>query len=266
MPTKGTDPRSPTLLAAVREVLGTRGQCTVEDVAAGIGKSRGTAKLAIRDLRRAGVIEVTGTRRECSGSGTHRQLWALVSGKTYVPGSLHTYAHPPSNEERFWANVDKNGPIPPHLSTPCWVWTGSRFNGYGQFQAAYKHEGAHRYSYRLANGHIPDGAQILHHCDNPPCVRPEHLYAGTPKNNSDDCHNRGRARPAFGDANGSRTRPDRRAKGETHGRAKLTLTQAAEIRRRRNEGETLSSLASAFGVSSTTIHAVVHGRRYTEPS
>jgi hypothetical protein len=91
--------------------------------------------------------------------------------------------------ERFWKRMDKNGPTPihmPHLG-PCWVWTGARFQyGYGKVQWAYKFLTAHRITFELVNGPLPDGAWVCHHCNNPACCNPKHIYAGNAKTNAHD--------------------------------------------------------------------------------
>ena len=75
----------------------------------------------------------------------------------------------------------------------CWIWRGQvDTKGYGKFPVNRKWFSAHRMAYTIAHGGIPEGKWILHHCDNPLCVRPEHLYAGTAKDNAQDCVNRGR--------------------------------------------------------------------------
>ena len=90
--------------------------------------------------------------------------------------------------QRFWAKVDRSDRL-----WGCWTWTGSTKRGYGRFQVAGRQTGAHRFSYELHNGPIPDGLMVCHRCNNRGCVRPEHLYAGTAKDNWNDSRRRGTA-------------------------------------------------------------------------
>lgn len=93
----------------------------------------------------------------------------------------------PPAEQRFWAKVDKNGPVPecrPDLGQ-CWIWTGARVpRGYGHFVPDGRLMNAHRYSYKLNVGAVADEMVVDHLCRNPPCVRPEHLEAVTPRMNA----------------------------------------------------------------------------------
>lgn len=99
-----------------------------------------------------------------------------------------------SLSERFWKKVDQNGPTHPVLGTPCWVWTASRFvRGYGALKVDDGPKGyAHRISWELHFGPIPDGLWVLHRCDNPPCVNPAHLFLGTHLDNMADMDAKGR--------------------------------------------------------------------------
>ena len=108
---------------------------------------------------------------------------------------IHNHHHNlgPTLEERFWEKVNKNGPIHPLLGTPCWLWTGSRNDaGYGKIGNEGESAYAHRVSYELRYGPLSDGLFVLHKCDNPPCVNPNHLFAGTALDNHLDMVQKGR--------------------------------------------------------------------------
>lgn len=166
----------------------------------------------------------------------------------------HGRPEPLSDQERFWSHVDKSG--------DCWVWTAGRSPfGYGQFSRDHHPVAAHRASWEFANGPIPDGLFVLHHCDNPPCVRPDHLYLGTQKDNIRDAIERNRK------AYGERCYTELRPRGETHGMRKLTEAQVREIRKRHQSGSrgsnSSTALAREFGVTRITIQMIARGQTWS---
>lgn len=97
--------------------------------------------------------------------------------------------------DRFWEKVERS-PDP----DGCWVWTAATTRiGYGVFAVSRKRKNvrAHRFAWELTHGPIPDGLCVCHACDNPPCVRPDHLWLGTSEDNTADRHRKGRtAKPS----------------------------------------------------------------------
>lgn len=95
-------------------------------------------------------------------------------------------------EEKFWSKVSK--------TDGCWLWTGSRSGNnkrpeslYGSFYlGSGKKIRAHRYSYEISKGSIPEGMLVCHSCDTPLCVNPDHLWLGTSADNNKDCLDKGR--------------------------------------------------------------------------
>ena len=113
--------------------------------------------------------------------------------------------------------------------TGCFEWMAFRnAKGYGSFSAKGQSYQAHRVAYLIATGTDPGEFQTMHTCDNPPCVNPEHLRIGTNTDNVRDKVKKGRA--ASGDKNGARVHPERLARGESNGRAKLKDSDIPLIR------------------------------------
>ena len=153
----------------------------------------------------------------------------------------------PTLRRRFWAKVVK-GP-------GCWGWTGSvQSRGYAVISVSEErgdNRPAHRLSWELHYGSIPDGVFVLHHCDNRTCTRPDHLFLGTAKDNTADMFAKGR-------------QGDTGLVGERNGRAKLTEDDVRTIRREYvKDGVTPRRLATRFGVTPTTIHWTAQGRNWS---
>jgi hypothetical protein len=151
--------------------------------------------------------------------------------------------------ERFWSKVNKNGPIVRPELGPCWLFTGYRNKyGYGVIWNGRRTRMAHHIALELAGWILPfEWSQALHKCDNPPCVRPDHLRIGTAQDDADDMTAKGR-----------------RAVGERNGMAKLRgQGDADEIRRLYQEGGiTQEALGQQFGVTQTTISRVLRSEAW----
>lgn len=144
-------------------------------------------------------------------------------------------------EERFWSDVKKSEP------EECWPWTaGSNSDGYGTVSINGEVRMAHRVSYTLEHS-APGDQWVLHTCDNPSCVNPNHLYLGSPSDNLQDAWDRDR----------------READGEANPNSKLTELEVLDIRGRADE-EKHGDLADEFGVSISTVHMIASGRRWTD--
>lgn len=168
--------------------------------------------------------------------------------------------------DRFWSKVDRNGPVPahmPHLG-PCWTWTAGRYRkGYGTFYHDGIQHGAHRSSWLLNIGPIPpETPHVLHRCDTPSCVRPDHLWVGTNADNNEDKIRKGRSNPARGDRHGSRLHPERVARGERASNVRLTEADVREIRRRRADGEYAILIARSYGVCEATVTHICTRRNW----
>ncbi|MEU5660142.1 HNH endonuclease [Streptomyces sp. NPDC047737] len=157
-----------------------------------------------------------------------------------------------TTEDRFWVKVNKQGPPPAHLPSlgSCWLWTASTTDwGYGKLRAQSRWCTAHRRSYEMAYGAIPEGLFVCHRCDTPACVRPDHLFLGTPQQNTQDMHLKGRA-----GATGS--------SGARNPCAALTDDQVLAIRQRFEDGELIADMAVEFNVHRASISSIVNGRTW----
>lgn len=139
------------------------------------------------------------------------------------------------NFRYFWKKTQK--------TDSCWWWKGS-LNTWGYGRAAFggKNYGAHRVSWMMFRGNIPDGLCVLHKCHHPACVNPDHLYLGTVKTNNDEKEALGRgAHP----------------KGEKHGRSKLDVKSVISIRTLNAQGVSSYKLAKRFLVATSTVARIV---------
>ena len=146
-------------------------------------------------------------------------------------------------QQRFWALVAK--------SDGCWLWTGGRDrHGYGKFAVGLKRDRtqktqlAHRVAWMYTHGAMPQ-LNLLHQCDNPQCVRPDHMFVGTQKDNLLDAAQKGRT-----------------ARGERNGVAKLTAAAVAAIKARRANGEKQQAIAEAYGINRSLVSMIEHGKRW----
>lgn len=195
--------------------------------------------------------------------------------------------------KRFWSKVNKEGQLPdqsnPHYRGlgRCWEWTAYlRKNGYGEMRFEGGARKAHRVSWRVNCGSIPDGGAILHKCDNPKCVNPNHLLIGTQVENMRDARIKGRfasgdrspsrlypekmmrgdnhyaklhpEKLARGDRHGSKTHPERVVRGEQCKLSKLTSEIVLEIRRRHAKGGiTHQRIADDLGLRRENVSHVI---------
>lgn len=142
----------------------------------------------------------------------------------------------------FWEKVEKGN------SDECWEWIASKNpDGYGNIWIDKKCQKAHRVSWVLHCGSIPENMHVLHTCDNPSCVNPKHLWLGTHQDNMRDRGQKGR--------NGF-------VEGESCHLSKLTENQVLEIRRLKKGGKSNTFLSKQFGVTSTNIAEIVNGKTW----
>lgn len=145
---------------------------------------------------------------------------------------------------RFLRQADSHG-LDPEM---CWLWTGAQnTNGYGRFIDGNQHKLAHRVSYELFVGPIPDGMNVCHACDNRKCVNPHHLWVGSQTDNLRDAVAKGRM-----------FRPN--TNGEMNGNRKLSAEDVRTIRAMFRGGQRRYRIAERFGVSPSTVGGIISGK------
>jgi len=146
---------------------------------------------------------------------------------------------PKGTRERFYSKVARD------QKTGCFIWIGSKMlNGYGRIKVNGTNWLAHRFSWEMHLGTVPKDLCVCHHCDNPLCVNPAHLFLGTNQDNANDCVQKGRANLP---------------KGEKHPRHRLTAKEILAIRADKRKRPLI---ASDYGVSSDHIKDIQRRRRW----
>ena len=178
-----------------------------------------------------------GTKRVVYGetlrSGSSKSCGCLKAEKSSVAMKAIRLRQSGSLQDRFFSRFVK-------LTNGCWQWRShTDKDGYGVLPGAHQNTRAHRLSYEIHNGAIPEGMIVCHHCDNPGCVNPDHLFVGTQKDNAQDALRKGR-----------------HYVGEKNGRSKLTEENIKEILTSELNGQ---QLADKFGVTRSTINNVRRG-------
>lgn len=133
----------------------------------------------------------------------------------------------------------------PEPNSGCWLWTGyCNKDGYGRITIDATTRYAHRVSWFLQNGEIPNGAFVCHRCDTPACVNPDHLFLGTHQDNMDDKVAKGRASGQFGECNP---------------RARFTTADVLAILK---DSRPQIEIAASYGASLNAINHIKSGRRW----
>lgn len=151
------------------------------------------------------------------------------------------YVYPPEERIKKHITIDENG---------CWNWQGANRNGYGRLIIGSRTDGtrhsesAHRYSWMVYKGDIPENYEVCHHCDNKACINPEHLFLGTRQDNIDDRERKGR---------------NNHVVGEKCWQSKFTPDDIVNIRRSKLSSR---SIAKFYKVNKSSIQAIRNGETW----
>lgn len=148
-----------------------------------------------------------------------------------------------TSEQNFWGFVKKAD------GDECWAWQSCiANNGYGLFSSKGRRQSAHRYSYELHYGPIPKGMCVCHKCDNKPCVRPDHFFLGTHKDNAVDRQAKGRGNTLA---------------GEQCPWTKISANDVIKAFEMRSEGNTHVEISAAIGVGRQMVGHILHRKRWS---
>lgn len=204
-------------------------------------------------MSRCSVIECNGTTVAKGLCGKHYQRM-----KAHGDPNKKIGLKGEAVEDRFWSRVKK--------TEGCWTWTGpATSDGYGRLFRGGKTIRAHRLSYEMHKGDIPDGMNVCHRCDNPPCVNPDHLFLGTTADNMADKKQKGRGNEPSRSGNNHwmNRKPESVAKGSAFGRSDLTDSRVLQIKLRYVAGGiTQRALAAEFGISYKNLNLILSGKTW----
>lgn len=190
-------------------------------------------KTGIRD-----IIGLSRMRGCFSSTNTRHSLASACPRPTYGDSGWRVFGAnmniTEKDKKRFWDRVDASG--------ECWEWTaGKNSLGYGKISIDAKNVYAHRLAYILAYGFIPNGLFVCHHCDNPGCVKPSHLFVGTQSDNLKDAASKGRI-----------------PQGTIHWNSRLVENDIHEIRRLHSLGVSQPLLAKMWKICQPQVSKIVY--------
>jgi hypothetical protein len=185
-----------------------------------------------------------GQKTKIADSTDKRAGWIKGEPRRFLHGHWTRLKWAPL-AERFWANIDKRG------HDECWGWKAHTNDaGYGMLGLGNKSVRAHRFSYELHYGPIPNGLHVCHKCDNPPCCNPAHLFLGDDIANIQDKVEKGRAR---------------RPQGKGRGYSAFTNEQAQELREQFERANvSMRKFAQMHNVNRATMRNIIRGFVYKE--
>lgn len=222
------------------------------------GQSRYCSLACVAEAQRRGQVS-----RTCATCGQVFTVKRSQHTQRYCSRACRGVSERLPLSDRFWSHVEK--------TDTCWLWTGAGGRrGYGFLNLDGRPYPAHRLAYELTYGLLLPGIWCLHHCDNPPCVRPDHLFLGTRGDNVRDMVAKQRhwaavhpERVLRGAMHHSARHPELRPRGEAHARATLTNALVREIRRLYSEAHvSKSGIARGLGISRSCVQHVLAERTW----